>query len=446
MKLLIFSRRALQQRLDALSAQLSSKAFDDLLGRLNQPGTGRLPAMWEAVWLHALGQVGPFEQERPLATGKSPDFSFSLPIAGGVVDVVGDITCVSDRGLHDTNPIQQFWNELVRLARVAKLNPNHFKYQVGHRTEGEFPKTRTVLKLPSRGQLPAFLKQHVVPFLRALARSGDATGKLKIRVDDADVTISYDMRQQFGGGGHAAYTSFTSPIRNPIYTQLSKKEKQLRGAPQNALRAVFLCDAGCQAMQRSQLSTSMSADEIVGQFLRKSSAIDLVLIVSAERLNPLDQHYRRHQLRARIAGAPAQPGTRRTVEAGAALRQYLDRALAYLPVPVLDPHNASLRASHPAPGTGTLGIRMNYKSVRLSARVVLDLLAGRISAEEFQRIYGWHPESERFEPNPFARALERGQLLTTASVSPGGDEDDDWLEFGFGDVDPATAAFRRPTA
>lgn len=402
--------------------------------------------MWEAVWLHALGQVGPFDHERPLVTGKSPDFSFSLPIAGGVVDVVGDITCASDRGLHETNPIQQFWNELVRLARVAKLNPNHFKYQVGHRIEGEYPKTRTVLKLPSRAELQGFLKQHVVPFLRALARTGDATGKLEIRVDDADVTISYDMRQQFGGGGHAAYTSFTSPIRNPIYTQLSKKEKQLSGAPPDALRLVILCDAGCQAMQRSQLSSSMSAEEIVGQFLRKSSAIDLVLIVSAERLNPLDPHDRRHELRARIAGAPAQPGTRRTVEAGAALRQYLERALAHLPVPVLDPHNASLRASLPAPGTGTLGIRMNHKSVSLSARVVLDLLAGQISAEEFQRIYGWHPESERSEPNPFARALERGQLLTSASVSPGGDEDDDWLEFGFGDVDPATADFRRPPA
>ena len=86
---------------------------------------------------------------------------------------------------------------------------------------------------------------------------------------------------------------------------------------------------------------------------------------------------------------------------------------------------------------------MSDRHVRLSARVVLDLLAGKISAEQFQRTYGWHHDSERSGPNPFAQAQEHGQLITSASVEAGGDADDDWIEFRFGPPDPAAAPLRR---
>jgi len=127
------------------------------------------------------------------------------------------------------------------------------------------------------------------------------------------------------------------------------------------------------------------------------------------------------------------------------VRAYLDRALKHLPFPVLDAHNAALRIDEPTPGRGTLGISMDSNRIRLSARVVLDLLAGKISHEEFQRTYGWDTASERAQPNPFTQAVECGQLFTAASVDVGGDADDDWLEFSFGKPDPAAAPFRMGT-
>lgn len=443
MKLLVFSRRALQQRLDALESKLDSMALDNLIARMNRKGNGRLPAMWETVWLHAIGEVGPFENERPLPNGTQPDFRFTVPVSGRTVEVIGDITCVSDRGLHENNPVSQFWIELVRHILTSKLDPNHFRYQIGHHTEGDSANSRIVLRLPPRSHLTDFVKQQVAPWLRELAKSRVAKATTKIVTDEADISLSYDVNQEFAGGGHAAYNLPTSARRNPVYTQLKKKEDQLRAAPDDALRVVILCDAGCHAMQKSPFTTTLSADEVTDQFLRKSSVLDLVVLVSVEAENHYDLNDRRLRVCARVCGTLAALGTRRTTEAGTAVREYLDCALAHLPAPVLDSHNASLRVSISGQSSGNLGIIMTDKKVRLSARVVLSFLAGKISTEEFQRTYGWHPGSEYKHQNPFANALERGQLFTASSVQSAGDADDDWLEFEFGSPDPAVSAFCR---
>lgn len=445
MRLLVFSRRDLQQRLDALEANLPSNELKHLAAHLDRRGARRLPAMWETVWLHALGQLGPFDYEHPLPDGSKPDFRFELPFFGGKLEVVGDITCVSDRGVHEKNPVDLFWKELLRHIRAAKLNPNHFHCQFGHRTDGEWPDIRDALLLPPRSQMAAFVKQHFVATLRSLAASGAARSEHIIVTDNAHITLNYDTSKEFSGSSHIDYTAFKSPTRNPIFNQLSLKETQLRSAPVDALRVVILCDAGCDAMRKNAHFATLSAADISSRFLRKSTVIDLVVLVGVEARNPLAWHDRQLQLHARIVGAPAAPSTRRTIEAGSAVQQYLDRALAHLPTPVLDCHNASLRTNLPSPGNGTLGIRMSDHKICLSARVVLDLLAGKISSDEFQRTYGWGPGSERNEPNPFARKLAHGQLITAAQVTSADGADDDWLEFSFGDSDPAAAPFQTRT-
>lgn len=438
----MFARRALKSRLDALVPHLGAKAVGDLAARIDRRGRGRLPAMWEAVWLHGLGELGPIGYEQPLPDGAKPDFRFTLMLAERTVEVIGDVTCVSDRGLHDNNPVDLFWDQVVARIRSAKLDPNHFRYHIGHRTVGNWPNILTVLNLPRRREMATFIKEQIVPFLRELANARPTTARREFRTPDAQLTLTYDSRQEFSGGGHASYNHLTAATDNPIYARLQAKEDQLRTAPEHALRVVILCDAGCQAMQKQAFSTNQSADQIAYAFLRQSNVIDIVLLVSVDAQTPMDMHNRRYAIQARIASAPAIQGTRRDPIAGAAVREYLDRALKHLPVPVLDAHNAALRIDQPTPGRGTLGISMGSTRIRLSARVVLELLAGKISYEEFQRTYGWHPASERVHSNPFAQALDRGQLFSAASVDPGGDADDDWLVFNFGTPDPAAGPFR----
>jgi hypothetical protein len=76
-------------------------------------------------------------------------------------------------------------------------------------------------------------------------------------------------------------------------------------------------------------------------------------------------------------------------------------------------------------------------TIRISARAVLDLLAGRISLEQFQRFTGL--EDKPTQANIFKHRLSQGDILSSARLEPGGvDEDDDWLVLELG-RDPSAA-------
>src|SRR5690349_1695556 len=104
MTIFVFSRRYLQKQLDALSGTLSDDQREALARRLNTPGEQRLPAMWELVFLSALAAKTQLKHEFKLKTGKRPDFAFTIRTAGSNLDVIGDVTTVSDAGLDEQNP------------------------------------------------------------------------------------------------------------------------------------------------------------------------------------------------------------------------------------------------------------------------------------------------------------------------------------------------------
>lgn len=85
---------------------------------------------------------------------------------------------------------------------------------------------------------------------------------------------------------------------------------------------------------------------------------------------------------------------------------------------------------------------MSGNMIKISARLVQELLAGDVSVERFAEFHGWGNGPEDM-PNPFARSLRSGELISTINVIDYGDEDDNQFEFRFGPPDPAVSPFRR---
>lgn len=287
----IFSRRALQKRLGSLEAILTADVHKQLIARLENPGRDRLAAMWEAVMLPALHSVSPLRYESPLADGSRPDFALTYFHDGASFEIVGDITTVSDKGVHENNPVGHFWREIIRLARKHQLNPNHFRYDIKSRSDGEYGDSRTVLLLPPRKELAELLKREIEPFVRSLARNPVTQASLPYSAPGIAFTLTYDQTQRFGGGGHAVYNIPYSRTKTPIYTALHKKADQLRHAPAHTLRIVIVCDADCSAMSRAHASGhgGYSATEVTADFLRTTSAVDIVFLVTTERVKPFDR-------------------------------------------------------------------------------------------------------------------------------------------------------------
>ena len=84
---------------------------------------------------------------------------------------------------------------------------------------------------------------------------------------------------------------------------------------------------------------------------------------------------------------------------------------------------------------------MTGRSLRMSTRTLLELLAGKMPIDEFTKTHALDP---RTPVNPFMQRLRNGQLITAISVHPQPDQDDDEVTIEFGDPDPAVSAFRMP--
>ena len=82
---------------------------------------------------------------------------------------------------------------------------------------------------------------------------------------------------------------------------------------------------------------------------------------------------------------------------------------------------------------------MTRNEVRISARELLDLLAGSLDQERFAANHNTGGGT-----NVFSVFRSQGRMITAASVEHRPEEDDDWVILRFEAGDPAVSKFRVP--
>jgi hypothetical protein len=117
------------------------------------------------------------------------------------------------------------------------------------------------------------------------------------------------------------------------------------------------------------------------------------------------------------------------------------------PKPIQMPINAALRAREHGFGWGHHGgYTMSGERLKVSAREVLEILAGRTTVQEINQrddqLRGGAPTADSV-PRLVESYLSRGQLPTSVRIIKTDENDnDDWIEFEFGSPDPAISPFR----
>lgn len=81
---------------------------------------------------------------------------------------------------------------------------------------------------------------------------------------------------------------------------------------------------------------------------------------------------------------------------------------------------------------------MSGDDVRISARTLMEVLAGHISLDVFLDRHG---RGQRLVLL-LEQKLRQGRLLTNAVVEPVPGQDDDWITFRFGAPDPAVGSLK----
>lgn len=90
------------------------------------------------------------------------------------------------------------------------------------------------------------------------------------------------------------------------------------------------------------------------------------------------------------------------------------------------------------------GLSVSDDEVQLSARSLLELLAGKISLKQFYETHGFIASATTSSSiqNPFEEMLNEGRLIKNVTVQKFNDEDDDYITFVFGKPDPAVSKFK----
>ena len=233
---------------------------------------------------------------------------------------------------------------------------------------------------------------------------------------------------------------------NPLYEALTEKAHQLASPTFAGLRCVVVSDAGSRLLrdQDTNMRThgTVTGRQVIEHFLREAAgAVDVVLVLSPYR-NNLNFH-RREPVRWRFSGF-ARPGLQLS-DSG------VTKLVAALPPPRFEGYQARTLQQqaafrHDARGwyvATTITSGRPRMTIKISARALLDLLAGRITVEKFHHFVGLEDKPD--QPNIFKHRLEQGDILSDVKIEPGGlDEDDDWLVLELKE-DPSAALLRVPS-
>jgi hypothetical protein len=463
----IFGRRTTQRLIDETGPVVSKRQIRKLVDDLNaMPQTQTLSPDWELILLNVFSKIGRVKHEESLGGPTKPDLFFECT-EHPQVSFVADIRTVSDKGFKAANPFGLLFDELMRLVQKRGLRPLSFRLDAegNYRAiqKGQFyidpeDETQTILyrggiktklKLPGAAKFSEIVfDQKFDQFLSDIETSPEIRRTLHVKgqLEDIDLTISYDPNQMFAGGGHLEYRRINHLTQNPLYQALEDKSAQVIDSKFEGTLGIIICDGGFTPFHSLPHFSTHSVEEVISYFLTHNPRISFVLTFILKK-------------ESQRAGAPIQIATK--IYSSATFKAQeddyvscLNEMIQFFPSPRVDSFNALNRLKGKFPHEGgymamqNQQFRGNAKRVVISARILLELLAGRMTYDEFAERYGFvavYPFPSR-GPNPFELSLNNGALITDVAFQTGNQEsDDDVVIITLNDeADPAISPFRYP--
>ena len=440
----IFGRRQTQQLLNQLGPWLVRSKATDLIKRLENVSPDQaIPAEFELALQWAVTKTAQLEIDRPMGKRTpdiySPDLLPSAPISV-------DVAAISDAFLSGEALMRRAAKIINRTCdQILKDSSAHLHCTFHERSgyihddsgRNRFDRRRLITK---SFQMEPRLRTALAEWLKnAISKPLHWTDK------EINVTIAWRDYVHPQLNTFCTMPSLAYDLRkNPVYHVLKSKADQLHDVPDGAHRGIFLGDAGCQLFNDiyrvDRVHNTFSGQQVIEAFLADESKIDFVAVFSVKRAttgswdsskNPRIWYFYLFE----------QKKSREKLD--------LSRILHLrdiLPGPNLSGYEARSRHEQGmfAPQANgqyvptSMSSGRNSMKVTISARALQELMAGRLTAEQFQN---W--TLGRF--NPFEQNLARGWTIASVSFeSKNIEADDDYLTFTFKD-DPAAAPRRLPS-
>lgn len=434
----LFARRVTQRCLDANAAFVPTEKLRDWVRRLNTVSKDYVATEWEVVLVSVFAQFGRVQHEPP---APSPiDLVFEA--RDGNLKFGADITAISDQSLHERNPIERFRNEFNRRITKAGIRTGRFVFRVEEQQPVGQGRKRKLLLPPANQFDDLIFNAAFEEYVRAVQNEPLVPRGHRVGHQSPDVYISIEYQPGKGRGvgslSYGSYTSMTVKDDNPLFNALKSKAAQLRQSGYDGVRGIIVCDGGSRIFTEMSNWSTYSMDQVVQEFFRQNSSVSFVATIGI-----------RPQRSGVGAGRHLLPEPRlfvrpvcRRQQWATDLGQMLQQVSGALPELQETPENVRIGMDWNRSTRRTEryygGSFMTRNEIRISARELLDLLAGKLDCANF---------AERHDAgggNVFRLFRDRGHMISSAAIEHRPDEDDDWVVLCFKDGDPATNDFTVP--
>lgn len=432
----IFSRRTVQRLINENASFLTKKQTKNHVEKLNNSD---LSAEWEVVLLNVFSKLGKVEHEKTFNT-KEPDIYFTSS-ENSNHEFVADITTVSDKGMEGLNQINTFYKKLYDAIYENNLI-GEWRYEINGNGEEVFlkgDKPRLILPALARFDSEIFNKDFD-NFIQGIKENLSQSRTYKIQNDTTDLFISYSPSKEWKMIGHyAGYNELNYEnglVRNSIYSQLESKYSQLDNTGYKGIKGIFLCDGGSgYFVDKADLYTK-NIDDIVRNFLNSHPKISFVLSIYVK----IEYGY---ETNTKNIVATFHKGVN-FQESEKWIFNLIESIGNFFPEPVYSANRAS-SSNNDCSFRGGYSFDYSSNQMKISARVILELISGTITQEEFCQLHDFMSSDRKTLSNPFKSLMSNGKLITNISLEKGEDErDDDWLVITFGKSDPAVSPFKIP--
>jgi hypothetical protein len=438
--------------LDELTPSLGADKARDIVRRLNNRKLvdQAIPAEMELALLWAIRSLGDIEIEPDWwGDSKRPDAVTAALIPGRTTAI--EIAAPNDNSISGEEAMDAIARQVATAAdRACRGSGDHLYFRFGSESgyqSGRYFRRR----LAPRGyQLSSDQADDVS---RWIASGASRTSRLRLEGRGLDVEIEHTEAKQVRY--HNVWSTMPPETHsledNPLFELLVRKARQLRAASAGMLRLLFLADAGSTLLRYvargggeiDHTHRYVAARQIIQHFLlSRSRNIDAVVTFSPRKDHSIFGErdglgFKTRRWTVGFFGTPTLPDP----------PEALNRLVELLPDPHYEGYQARSLFRQGAFSPDRRGqylgmtVRGNFQagrySVEFPARMLLDLLAGRMSEAQFRRqIAG--PSGDA---NIFKTWLDSGLTISGAEMAPRSlDEDDDHLILHLTD-DPAARPF-----
>ncbi len=431
----IFSRRTIQRLIDENASFLNKAQLENHVKKLNE---GDLSFEWEVVLLNVFSKLGNVVHEPKFANcSRKIDVLFSSK-EKDEIKILADITTISDKFAETENPVEYLEDKLLQIAIKKKL-PGGFGFSIGGNTaQDTFLRKKQELFIPSKKDFDreVFFSAEFKEFINEILQKPYQSSELYITKDRIQLRIIYSLNG-ITSSTFSTYTEIISLEDNSIWKALIRKYKQLKGTKYKGHIGIIICDGDCESI-RSVTSSwySKTSGDVIRRFLSKKTRVSFVLIIYVEQSTSFSGKnkivcniFKGKQFDEKLEDFFSY--FLKSIEKLFPIPERTPmNAVNFLKAKLLFQENASLNEGESFFGGGVI----SNNKIKISSRTLLDVLAGKISYDEFPDEY----------KNFFNRKLTEKKLINELEFEKQSENDDDWIIFKFGEQDLAISPFTVP--